>query len=348
MSCSPARLNANRLNALKSTGPKSPEGKAASRLNAFKHGMAGQGDLPGPGDDLALVARRSAALARELKATGEVGSLMARRAALLSVRMESQADRDLRAKAANAEKGRDEFDAERLGEIDRLIAELDGEGATAALVALQEVPDGVSHLIAAWLDLRERLVSDDPASNLNRATAWLGLSGDEANSLSNREAIERVDVEVARLERLLDSMTDQAKAIDQARTNAGILAGFDPSPEATLAQRYEAAAERGMYRAFKAIAQLNRAAGREQALSDPTGSHSQFSSIAKKLLPLLNAANPRLALPLASFRAAGSPPTPPTPRAIGATADPTPKSPEERKKRPDLKEAAREHALARR
>jgi hypothetical protein len=34
-----AQLNANRANARKSTGPRSTEGKAASRFNALKHGM---------------------------------------------------------------------------------------------------------------------------------------------------------------------------------------------------------------------------------------------------------------------------------------------------------------------
>src|SRR6187402_954015 len=33
------RITANRANALKSTGPKSAEGKAASKLNAVKHGI---------------------------------------------------------------------------------------------------------------------------------------------------------------------------------------------------------------------------------------------------------------------------------------------------------------------
>ena len=35
----PAQINANRVNAQKSTGPRSVEGKSASRFNALKHGM---------------------------------------------------------------------------------------------------------------------------------------------------------------------------------------------------------------------------------------------------------------------------------------------------------------------
>jgi hypothetical protein len=36
---SPAQINANRANAQKSTGPRSAEGKSASRFNALKHGI---------------------------------------------------------------------------------------------------------------------------------------------------------------------------------------------------------------------------------------------------------------------------------------------------------------------
>src|SRR5258708_19915972 len=41
---SPARLDANRANSLKSTGPRTPEGKEASRLNGLVHGL--RPDLP--------------------------------------------------------------------------------------------------------------------------------------------------------------------------------------------------------------------------------------------------------------------------------------------------------------
>jgi len=47
---SPAQILANRANAQKSTGPRSAEGKAASRFNALKHGLDAQ-SIVLPGED---------------------------------------------------------------------------------------------------------------------------------------------------------------------------------------------------------------------------------------------------------------------------------------------------------
>ena len=57
---SPAQITANRANAQKSTGPRSAEGKSASRFNALKHGIdAASIVIPGedPADYDALVAQ---------------------------------------------------------------------------------------------------------------------------------------------------------------------------------------------------------------------------------------------------------------------------------------------------
>ena len=340
MSCSPARLEANRQNALKSTGPKSAEGKAASRLNAFKHGMAGQGDIAGPGDDLAVVADLSAKIAEQLKAPGEIGRLLADRVAMLSVRMERLAQREMVAVAANSEQARAAFDAEFAEETDGLIASLSGPGdPKPALAALQETPDGVARLIAAWGELRDRIDGPDDACRqdwMDRAKSRLGLSEQETAALSEGEIARRIDAEIARLRELADSMTDIAEAIAQARTRVGIMARFDPSPEATLARRYEAAAERGVYRGLKAIAELNK--GKDQAPAPDESSHIRSTppAISPELpAPLIppTQSNPSLG----SFRAASLPTSP----VVG-------RSPEERKNRPDLKQAARKLASSRR
>lgn len=51
---SPAQLNANRLNAQRSTGPRTAEGKAASRFNALKYGIEAR-SLVLPGEDPAAL-----------------------------------------------------------------------------------------------------------------------------------------------------------------------------------------------------------------------------------------------------------------------------------------------------
>lgn len=52
---SPAQIAANRLNALKSTGPTSPEGRAVCRFNALKTGIDAESEIL-PGEDPAALA----------------------------------------------------------------------------------------------------------------------------------------------------------------------------------------------------------------------------------------------------------------------------------------------------
>ena len=51
---SDAQFQANYLNSLKSTGPKSPEGKRRTRLNAYRHGLTGQIHLLTAGEQQAF------------------------------------------------------------------------------------------------------------------------------------------------------------------------------------------------------------------------------------------------------------------------------------------------------
>ena len=69
---------ANRQNAKKSTGPKTPEAKAAVRLNAAKHGLLSEETLL-PGEDGATLEELGEHLRAELRPAGELEALLVER-----------------------------------------------------------------------------------------------------------------------------------------------------------------------------------------------------------------------------------------------------------------------------
>src|SRR5713226_6663779 len=70
------QIEANRLNALKSTGPRTAEGKAATRLNALQHGIFAEAPTVIGEDTAAFEALRDSYLARWEPATPEEETLV--------------------------------------------------------------------------------------------------------------------------------------------------------------------------------------------------------------------------------------------------------------------------------
>lgn len=75
---SDAKLEANRRNAAKSTGPKTPEGKAVSKMNALRHGLLSETVLLNDENEDRLEAFREGVL-QQLKPVGELEELLADR-----------------------------------------------------------------------------------------------------------------------------------------------------------------------------------------------------------------------------------------------------------------------------
>src|SRR5215218_10555385 len=69
------KAQANRQNALKSTGPKTPEGKAAVRLNALRHGILSR-EILLPGEDEEALRELGEHLRAELQPGGELENLL--------------------------------------------------------------------------------------------------------------------------------------------------------------------------------------------------------------------------------------------------------------------------------
>lgn len=69
------QIRANQRNAQKSSGPKTPKGKAVARLNATKHGLLSQEVLL-PGEDEAALKELGERLREELQPVGEMENLL--------------------------------------------------------------------------------------------------------------------------------------------------------------------------------------------------------------------------------------------------------------------------------
>ena len=72
------QIQANRQNALKSTGPRTPEGKAAVRLNALRHGLRSE-EILLPGEDGEALTELGDILTTELQPVGALENLLVAR-----------------------------------------------------------------------------------------------------------------------------------------------------------------------------------------------------------------------------------------------------------------------------
>ncbi len=321
MITSEARIRANRLNAQKSTGPRTEEGKAASRANSLKHGLTGAG-IVGSDEDLAAVGRLAATLREEMRPSTAFGSILVDRMAALAVRMDRCGRRESASIAERVRHAATDFDDRRADEADGCFARLvDPDRASdpgPLLRKLRRTPEGLTRLIQGWVDLASAIrrpelspwgeghlrtfealsgrrptdLAPSRASILARVLVEGDLSGlgaAEAAPLAGLGLEGRAAWARDRLVALITEEVDELEAtyhdLDRAsieldRAEAATRALFDPSQEATLARKYEAAAERGFYRALRefeqAEARVERVAMADPSADAPRGSLASF------------------------------------------------------------------------
>jgi hypothetical protein len=313
MAASPAQIAASRANGLKSRGPTTAEGKAISRRNALKHGMAGEGVVV-PEGDAAEVARRSAAMLDEMRPSCEMGRYLVKRLARLTVRVERCSSHELAAIEYRAAHAEAEFDEARIAEVDDTLAYIAREPATCTR-KLRSMPEGIDRMIAILLDLRDDLntgrwdwTNGDRLANLT-GSRWMevpvtrvralseAIVGDfqylrpsEGEGLSRPERVDwarnaMADLIDAEIEMLLAHReTLDLESIERDRAGAADRSAFDPSREAILARRYEAAAERAVYKALNEFRRVEAEAAsggpvsvevpeeEEEVVDEPSGS----------------------------------------------------------------------------
>jgi len=300
MPCSPARLAANRANARKSTGPKTEAGKARSRENAYKHGLTGEGVVL-PTEDAGRVAGRFVGLMEEFAPGTLMGGILVKRAAMLSVRLDrcyEQEAANLSARVLSA--GSDLVD-KRKAEAEHLLRTIGAEPATNSR-RLMATPEGVEQMIAKWEGMKADLdhaegcrwtyAHSQLADNLHGRDAGLidvtpymawtmairgdyqylrpdrlaGLKDDDAKALHAMNQIaDLVDADIARLR--AHRLAMDTSAVDAERATAPARALFDTSKDAVLARKYEAAAERGLYRALQELRQVEAEAAEDPPIA---------------------------------------------------------------------------------
>ena len=291
MIASPARQFANVANAAKSTGPKTEEGKARSRANAYKHGLAGDGVVLSP-EEAAEVALRVAELTAELRPSSRLGSILVHRVASASLQLERAAVQESNHVAERVRHARVAYGETMQAQAEALLDELAEHPATIAR-RLRRTPEGIEVALRTWLELRDDLLRNGspswtaqhaehavhltgrrydevPIPPMKRfADAVLGdfrhLARSEGEGLDDEgrrawasaRLAAMIDAEVAALRAAFDALDHQAFDLDREEAPGRAL--FDPGKEATLARRYEAAAERGLYRALRDYGKLEPA-----------------------------------------------------------------------------------------
>ena len=145
------QIAANRRNAAKSTGPKSDSGKAQSRQNATKHGMAGI--LPEVEADLSpeFVDRRTK-WAVEHQPAGESGNWAMDRAIAATFRIEKCERTFDVVITASRERAALAWDEDRSIEAATIFGRL-GKDPVLASRQLRATLSGVGLLVEAWLSL---------------------------------------------------------------------------------------------------------------------------------------------------------------------------------------------------
>ena len=288
MPTSEARIRANRENARRSTGPKTPEGKARSRCNALKHGLTGQG-VALPTEDKIEIEERFIALQEDMKPSTDLSEQLVRRVAFLTVRIRRSEKHETSETAKRIRHAIARFDDERLAAVEAQGAKLYQEPATTVR-RLQATPEGIDWLLNEWSILRADLNHIDrnrwTTNHRSQFDALLGLNPGGyriARIMALSEAVlgglyhldkkdgegldapartewargeltRLIDVEVARLNEVRGRIDHEAIAADRAEAVDRAL--FDASPESTLARKYEAAAERALYKALKEFRQV--------------------------------------------------------------------------------------------
>lgn len=298
MPCTKAeRRKINRENAARSTGPKTPEGKSRSRMNARVHGFRSE-TLPIPNEDQGAVD----ALSEQWHGYYQPASPAEAEAIDRAVRASVQRRRCNRSyDAALADQVRaasKRWDDRQQEEVARLVARLAEEPAMASL-RLKQTSAGLDYLLGRWRTLRASLLEkrgwnaiereelhrlcglqpgDRNACDVEVILRFRGAINDPRHDVPDLgakyrewlcEAIDELTAELqARLQWLRDTYDAPSRA--EAAERALVLQG----PDAALLLRYEKAHELAFHRALGDLLKARADSRDDEKAADSDGQNA--------------------------------------------------------------------------
>ena len=146
MTCSPARLAANRRNAQLSTGPRTPEGKERSRANSLKHGLCSATVVP---EDLEALQERTTEWFFALKPQNDYQGWVVDKIATISLRIDRAERMERRYRDRRSLKAELAWDDDARLEAERLGGKL-AQRPAEIVEELRRTPCGCDWLISRW------------------------------------------------------------------------------------------------------------------------------------------------------------------------------------------------------
>jgi hypothetical protein len=258
-----AQINSNLKNSASSTGPRTSCGKAASRQNSCRHGLAGSGGVVCPADR-AKVEARAAALREEFRPDSEFERSLVEQMAVDSIRMDRCHETYLVLSQDQADRAALCWDEDRRAEAEEIASRL-GWDPSRSRSRLEQSRHGCELLIDRWEGLgrilRESGIWDD--SQRSMALNLLGVpielrAGTTAVDLPEGEMLDakafRLGVVEGELDRLRSRKVkafDLLDEHDRESVEAGIAAEL--SKPLRLLERYESACWRRQHAALRIL-----------------------------------------------------------------------------------------------
>jgi hypothetical protein len=146
MNVSEARIAANRRNALRSTGPKTPEGKERSRANALKHGLCAAVVVP---ESVELIQQRACDFYDTLRPQNEYHSWLVDKVAILSIRIDRCERIERRFRDRHSYLTEVGWEDDRRAQAETIGSRLQDRPAEV-VEALRRTPQGCEWLMTRW------------------------------------------------------------------------------------------------------------------------------------------------------------------------------------------------------